>query len=80
MPTFTYDQAVLLSRIAPKDYSDNLCAYYTCASCPAHNGTLDYRKCQFVAPYAGDYEAASRHARLDMRTQFPPEQYPELYV
>ena len=80
MPTFTYDQAVLLSHIAPKDYPDNLCVDYTCASCPAHNGTLDYRKCQFVAPYAGDYEAASRHARLDMCTQFPPEQYPELYV
>lgn len=80
MPTFTYDQAVLLSHIAPKDYPDNLCVDYTCTSCPAYNGTLDYRKCQFVAPYAGNYEAASRYARLDMRTQFPPEQYPELYV
>ena len=80
MPTFTYDQAVLLSHIASKDYPDNLCVDYTCTNCPAYNGTLDYRKCQFVAPYAGNYEAASRHARLDMRTQFPPEQYPELYV
>ena len=80
MPTFTYDQAMLLSYITPKDYPDNLCVDYTCTSCPAYNGTLGYMECQFIALYAGDYEAASRHARLDMRAQFPTEQYPELYV
>ena len=81
MPTFTYDQAVLLSRIVPnRTLPDALCLDYICSDCPAYNGTLDHRKCQFIAPYAGDYEAASRHARLDMRAQFPPEQYPELYV
>ena len=80
MPTFTYDQAVLLSRITPKDSSDDLCLDYICNNCPAYNGTVDFRKCQFITPYAGGYETASGLVRSDMRAQFPPEQYPELYI
>ena len=81
MPTFTYDQAVLLSRIIPNaSCPDELCLGYKCASCPAYNGTQDYNECQFIIPYEADYTIGSHRVRSDMRTQFPPEQYPELYV
>ena len=81
MPTFTYDQAALLSYIIPnRTFPDELCLDYNCASCPAYSGTLDYNACQFIIPYSGNYEANSHHVRADMRAQFPSEQYPELYI
>ena len=81
MPTFTYDQAALLSYIRPsRIFPDALCLDYECASCPAYNGTQDYNECQFIIPYEADYTIGSHLVRADMRAQFPPEQYPELYV
>lgn len=81
MPTFTYNQAVLLSRITPNAYCpDDLCIGYSCASCTAYNGTQDYNLCQFIIPYEAGYDIGSNRVRSDMRTQFPSEQYPELYV
>ena len=81
MPTFTYDQAVLLSRIITnRSCPDALCLDYACASCPAYIGTQDYNECQFVINYEGKYEEGSRVVREHMRAQFPPEQYPELYI
>ena len=81
MPTFTYDQAVLLSRIIPNASSpDVLCLDYSCVSCPAYNGAQDYNLCQFIIPYEAGYTIGSHRVRSDMRTQFPPEQYPELYI
>ena len=81
MPTFTYDQAVLLSRIKPNaSYSDALCLDYACSGCPAYSGTIDYDACQFIIPYASSYDTSSHRVRADMRAQFPPEQYPELYI
>ena len=81
MPTFTYDQAVLLSCITPnQSCPEELCIDYACASCPAHNGTQNYKECQFITPYEAGYTVGSHRVRADMRAQFPPEQYPELYI
>lgn len=81
MPTFTYDQAMLLSRIKPNPLCPNiLCISYSCTYCPAYNGNADYNKCQFITPYEADYAIGAKQVRADMRTQFPPEQYPELYI
>ena len=80
-PTFTYDQAVLLSRIKPKDDSDiYLCFDLECVTCPAYTGTKDFNQCQFIAPYSCGYVTATGLVRSDMKAQFPPEQYPELYI
>ena len=81
IPTFTYVQAILLSRITPNPiFPDALCLDYACYDCPAHSGTIDYNACQFIIPYASSYDTSSHHVRADMRAQFPPEQYPELYI
>ena len=81
IPTFTYEQAVLLSRIKPKDGNDiHLCLLYECATCPAYIGTKDHNKCQFITPYQCGYATATGLVRSDMKAQFPPEQYPELYI
>lgn len=81
IPTFTYEQAVLLSRIKPKDDNDiHLCLDYECATCPAYIGTKSCDQCQFVVPYIGGYATATKSVRSDMKAQFPPEQYPELYI
>ena len=81
IPTFTYDQAVLLLCIKPDaSYPDELCFGYIRHDCPAFSGTADYDACQFIIPYASSYDTSSHHVRADMRAQFPPERYPELYV
>ena len=81
MPTFTYDQAVLLSRIKPNTSCPNeLCVDYGCTDCPASNGNADCEKCQFIIPYKANYAIGANHVRSDMCAQFPPEQYPELYI
>lgn len=81
IPTFTFDQAVLLSRIKPNaSYPDELCVGYDCRDCPAFSGTLDCDACQFIIPYASSYDTSSHRVRADMRAQFPPERYPELYI
>ena len=81
IPTFTYEQAVLLSRIKPKDDSNvHLCLDYECTACPAYTGTKDCNQCQFVVPYISGYNTATGLVRSDMKAQFSPEQYPELYI
>lgn len=80
-PTFTYEQAVLLSRIKPKDDNDiHLCLDHKCPTCPAYTGAKDHNQCQFITPYTYVYTTAERLVRSDMKAQFPPEQYPELYI
>ena len=75
IPTFTYEQAILLSRIIPnQSCPDELCLYYTCTSCPAYNGAQGYNACQFIIPYEAGYDVSSHRVRSDMLTQFPPEQ------
>lgn len=81
MPTFTYDQAILLSRIMPNPLCpDRLCVDYRYANCPAYNGSVSCDECQFIIPYKADYIIGANQVRADMRAQFPPEQYPELYI
>ena len=81
MPAFTYDQAILLSHIKFDTLCPNsLCVGHRCPDCPAYNGTTDCNKCQFIIPYKADYGISAELVRADMRTQFPPEQYPELYI
>ena len=82
IPTFTYEQAVLLSRLKPKQEPDELCIDYGCSSCPAFPNSIvtDFNTCPFIIPYNKGYSTASRRVRSDMKAQFPPEQYPELYI
>ena len=82
IPKFTYEQAVLLSRIKPEKEYDKLCIHYDCSNCPAFpNSTVtDFNNCPFIIPYNANYGTASRLVRSDMKAQFPPEQYPELYM
>ena len=80
-PIFTYEQAVLLSRIPPPiDIPHMLCNDYYCGYCPISSSLTDLLNCQFSLAYSGGYNEASIFTRRDMRAQFPPEQYPELYV
>ena len=74
MPTFTYDQAMLLSRIKPSPLCPNsLCVDYICHNCPAYNGNVTCNECQFIIPYSVNYAIGAEQVRADMRTQFPPE-------
>ena len=82
-PTFTYEQAVLLQRIAPSELlPDELCTHYSCLNCPTHQSQAvkDVDNCTFSLAYSGKYGEAYLFTRRDMRLQFPPEQYPELYI
>ena len=81
MPTFTYEQAILLSRITLNPiFPDALCLDYACSGCPAYSGIIDDDECQFIIPYNSSYDTDSHHVRADMLAQVPPEQYPELYI
>ena len=83
-PTFTYEQAVLLSRIPISSFlPDTLCLIYdSCAECPVSTirPAVNTNNCIFTLLYPGGYDKASIFTRRDMRLQFPPKQYPELYV
>ena len=83
-PMFTYEQAVLLSRIPTSSLlPGTLCLfYYPCAECPVSTvrPAVDANDCIFTLLYPGGYDEASTSTRSDMRLQFPPEQYPELYI
>ena len=82
-PTFTYEQAVLLQRITPSQLlPDELCTHYSCWTCPVHQlqAIEDTDACPFLQAYQNKYDEALACTRRDMRLQFPPEQYPELYV
>ena len=82
-PTFTYEQAVLLSHIPlSKGMPQELCVDYTCNDCPINisNSYIDMTTCPFSLAYLGGYSEASTFTRRDMRAQFPPEAYPELYI
>ena len=84
MPIFTYEQAVLLSRIPSSPILlHTLCLFYDiCTKCPvrAIDLTVNPNTCIFSLLYPGGYDQASVFTRRDMRLQFPPEQYPELYI
>lgn len=82
-PTFTYEQAVLLSHITPsKLLPYELCTNYSCLNCPTCQPQAfeNVENCVFSLAYAGGYSEAYLYTRRDMRLQLPPEQYPELYV
>lgn len=81
-PILTYEQAVLLSRLKPIQKPNELCVDYICSNCPAFPNSIitDFTSCPFVIPYSDNYANASRRVRFDIKTQFPPEQYPELYI
>ena len=82
-PTFTYEQAVLLSRTPLSKYlPQKLCTDYACSDCPINtsNRDIDVTTCPFSLAYLGGYSEASTFTRRDMALQFPPETYPELYI
>ena len=79
--TFTYEHAVLLQRLVPSEnFPDELCSDYTCCDCPVGAKENNCDLCPFSLAYLGGYSEASIFTRRDMRAQFPPEAYPELYI
>lgn len=82
-PTFTYEQAVLVQRIMPsKLLPEELCTLYSCWTCPIRQpqAVNSPDNCPFSQAYSGGFKEALVCTRRDMRAQFPPEQYPELYI